>query len=110
MKQFFPTSICVLVLTIAACSKGQPAASEPSAAPTSRTTASGLTIVEVKVGDGELAAAGVRRISVGGAFARAALGAFVRAALEVRDHGTFGFAAEAIPYAEVRTYMDPSKR
>ena len=59
---------------------------------------------------GELAAAGVRRISVGGAFARAALGAFVRAALEVRDHGTFGFAAEAIPYAEVRTYMDPSKR
>ena len=58
----------------------------------------------------ELAAAGVRRISVGGAFARAALGAFVRAALEVRDQGTFDFAADAMPYAEARTYMDPSKR
>ena len=59
---------------------------------------------------GELAAAGVRRISVGGAFARAALGAFVRAALEVRDQGTFGFAADAMPYAETRSYMDSSKR
>ncbi len=58
----------------------------------------------------ELAAAGVRRISVGGAFARAALGAFVRAALEVRDEGTFTFAADAMPYAEVRGYMDSSKR
>jgi 2-methylisocitrate lyase-like PEP mutase family enzyme len=59
---------------------------------------------------GELAAAGVRRISVGGAFARAALGAFVRAAREVRDQGTFGFAGDAIPYADVRRYMDPAKR
>jgi 2-methylisocitrate lyase-like PEP mutase family enzyme len=59
---------------------------------------------------GDLAAAGVRRISVGGAFARAALGAFVRAALEVRDRGTFGFAAEALPYSEARSYMDSSKR
>jgi 2-methylisocitrate lyase-like PEP mutase family enzyme len=59
---------------------------------------------------GELAAAGVRRISVGGAFARAALGAFVRAALEVRDQGTFGFAADAMPYADARSYMDSSKR
>jgi 2-methylisocitrate lyase-like PEP mutase family enzyme len=58
----------------------------------------------------ELAAAGVRRISVGGAFARAALGAFVRAALEVRDEGTFGFAADAMPYGEARRYMDSSKR
>lgn len=58
MKQLFPTMICVLVLAIAACSKGQPAASEPSAGPTSRTTDSGLTIIEVKVGDGDTAAAG----------------------------------------------------
>ena len=39
----------------------------------------------------DLSAAGVRRISVGGAFARAALGAFVRAAREVKDKGTFTF-------------------
>jgi 2-methylisocitrate lyase-like PEP mutase family enzyme len=48
----------------------------------------------------ELAALGVRRISVGSALSRAALGAFVRAAREIREHGTFRFADEAIPYAE----------
>ena len=49
----------------------------------------------------ELAALGVRRISVGSALSRAALGAFVRAAREIRENGTFRFANEAIPYAEV---------
>jgi 2-methylisocitrate lyase-like PEP mutase family enzyme len=39
----------------------------------------------------ELAAAGVSRISVGGAFAFAALGALVSAATELRDQGTYGF-------------------
>ena len=58
----------------------------------------------------ELAAVGAKRISVGGAFARAALGAFVRAAREVKDKGTFTFAADAIPHAEVSGYMPPSKR
>src|ERR1700722_172198 len=58
----------------------------------------------------ELAAVGVKRISVGGAFARAALGAFVRAAREVKDKGTFSFAADAIPHAEVSTYMAEGKR
>jgi hypothetical protein len=31
---------------------------------------------------------------------RAALGAFVRAAREIREHGTFRFAEDAIPFAE----------
>jgi 2-methylisocitrate lyase-like PEP mutase family enzyme len=53
----------------------------------------------------ELAAAGVKRISVGGAFARAALGAFLRAAREVKDKGTFTFAAEAVSHAELTNYM-----
>lgn len=48
----------------------------------------------------ELAALGVRRISVGSALSRAALGAFVRGAREIRDRGTFRFAQDAIPYAE----------
>ena len=48
----------------------------------------------------ELAALGVRRISVGSALNRAALGAFVRAAREIREHGTFRFAEEALPFAE----------
>jgi 2-methylisocitrate lyase-like PEP mutase family enzyme len=47
----------------------------------------------------ELADAGVRRISVGGSLARAALGALHRAAREIRDHGTFTYAREALPGA-----------
>ena len=43
----------------------------------------------------ELAAAGVSRISVGGAFAFAALGAMVDAATELRDQGTYGFQSGA---------------
>jgi 2-methylisocitrate lyase-like PEP mutase family enzyme len=39
----------------------------------------------------ELASVGVARVSVGGAFAFAALGAVVAAARELREHGTYGF-------------------
>jgi 2-methylisocitrate lyase-like PEP mutase family enzyme len=39
----------------------------------------------------ELAALGVRRISVGGSFAFAALAAAVDAAMELRDEGTYGY-------------------
>jgi 2-methylisocitrate lyase-like PEP mutase family enzyme len=39
----------------------------------------------------ELAAAGVRRVSVGGAFAFAALGAAVEAAQELLEEGTYGY-------------------
>jgi 2-methylisocitrate lyase-like PEP mutase family enzyme len=53
----------------------------------------------------ELAAVGVKRISVGGSFARAALGAFVRAAREVKEKGTFTYPTEAISHAEVSAYM-----
>lgn len=53
----------------------------------------------------DLEALGVRRISVGSALSRAALGAFVRAAREIREHGTFAFANEAIPYAEANDLM-----
>jgi 2-methylisocitrate lyase-like PEP mutase family enzyme len=58
----------------------------------------------------ELAAVGVKRISVGGSFARAALGAFVRAAREVKDRGTFTYAADALPHAEAKAYMANVKR
>jgi 2-methylisocitrate lyase-like PEP mutase family enzyme len=53
----------------------------------------------------DLAAAGVRRISVGSAFARVALGALLRAAREVKEHGTFGFADEAASFAEIHGFM-----
>jgi 2-methylisocitrate lyase-like PEP mutase family enzyme len=43
----------------------------------------------------ELAAIGVRRVSVGGAFAYAALGAAVEAARELLDQGTYGYFERA---------------
>ncbi len=52
-----------------------------------------------------LAEAGVKRISLGSALSRAALGGFVRAAREIREHGTFGFAADALPNAETNDLM-----
>ena len=53
----------------------------------------------------DLAALGVRRISVGSALCRAALGAFLRAAHEIREEGTFRFAAAALQYAEANELM-----
>ncbi|POF92324.1 isocitrate lyase/PEP mutase family protein [Pseudomonas putida] len=44
---------------------------------------------------------GVRRISVGSSLARAALGAFYRAAQEIRDEGTFGYGEQAMPFAQL---------
>jgi 2-methylisocitrate lyase-like PEP mutase family enzyme len=49
----------------------------------------------------ELSAIGVKRISVGSALSRAALGAFLRAAREMRVHGTFSFADEAVSYRDL---------
>lgn len=57
----------------------------------------------------ELSEAGVRRISVGGSFARAALGALKRAAEEVLTKGTFTYAADAIPDRAVSQLMSGEK-
>jgi 2-methylisocitrate lyase-like PEP mutase family enzyme len=51
----------------------------------------------------ELAQAGVSRISVGGAFAYAALGALVSAATELRDQGTYGYLAASAVGREAAT-------
>lgn len=49
----------------------------------------------------EMAAAGVRRISVGGALARAAWAGFFRAAREIAEHGTFTALAAGTPSADL---------
>jgi len=49
----------------------------------------------------ELAHAGVRRISVGGALARAAWTSFLQAAKEIAERGTFTGLANAVPFAEL---------
>jgi 2-methylisocitrate lyase-like PEP mutase family enzyme len=55
----------------------------------------------------ELSRIGVRRVSVGSALARAAIGAFLRAAEEMRERGSFEFAVGAVSYAEISAIFDP---
>jgi 2-methylisocitrate lyase-like PEP mutase family enzyme len=61
----------------------------------------GLQGVKLTVAD--MSAIGVKRISVGSGLARCALGAFLRAAEEMRQHGTFGFAEEAANYRTINS-------
>lgn len=47
----------------------------------------------------ELGELGVRRVSLGASLARAAYSAFLRAAEEIHDKGSFTFARDIVPYA-----------
>lgn len=49
----------------------------------------------------ELAALGVRRISTGGALARASWAGFLAAAREIAGHGTFHELGKAVPFADI---------
>lgn len=55
----------------------------------------------VQLGLKELAEIGVKRVSVGGSLSRAALGAFLRAAQEMHEHGTFTYADEAVSSRQI---------
>jgi 2-methylisocitrate lyase-like PEP mutase family enzyme len=56
----------------------------------------------------ELAALGVRRISVGGALARAAWTGFLQAAREIANRGTFSNLASAVSFAEMNGLFPPA--
>jgi 2-methylisocitrate lyase-like PEP mutase family enzyme len=49
----------------------------------------------------ELSELGVKRVSIGSALSRVALGAFLKAAREMQEQGTFTFAEDAVKYAEL---------
>jgi 2-methylisocitrate lyase-like PEP mutase family enzyme len=59
----------------------------------------------VTFGAAELAAAGVKRISIGSALARAAYGAFLAGAREMAESGTFSFADAASSFAELGAFF-----
>ena len=54
----------------------------------------------------ELSAMGVRRVSVGSSLSRAALGAFLHAAREMQEHGTFSYAADAVSFREISAMFE----
>jgi 2-methylisocitrate lyase-like PEP mutase family enzyme len=55
----------------------------------------------------ELTELGVKRISVGATLARVAMGAFQRAAEELRTTGTFNFARDAASGAKLNSLFAP---
>lgn len=56
----------------------------------------------------ELAKIGAKRVSVGGALTRVALGAFLRAAREMKEHGTFTFVDEPVSSREISDMLGGS--
>ena len=54
----------------------------------------------------DLAGLGVKRASLGSALARAAYGAFLRAAEEIRREGSFTFAQEAVPFGKINAMFN----
>ena len=53
----------------------------------------------------ELADLGVKRISVGAALCRVALGEMMKAAREIREQGTFDAVRRAIPFSQLNELM-----
>jgi 2-methylisocitrate lyase-like PEP mutase family enzyme len=60
-----------------------------------------LVVRDIGLSVAEIAALGVRRISVGGALALAAWTGFMRAAQTLRSKGSFDGLASLVPYAEI---------
>jgi 2-methylisocitrate lyase-like PEP mutase family enzyme len=64
----------------------------------------------VQLGLQELAAIGVKRVSVGGSLARAALGGFLRAAEEMRQHGTFTYGEDAVSSRRISELLQAANK
>lgn len=67
----------------------------------------GLDDVPLTLSD--LSALGVKRVSVGSALCRSALGGFLRAAHEMRDHGTFSFSKDAAKFRDINSLFAVQK-
>ncbi len=59
----------------------------------------------MSLGARDLIGMGVKRVSVGGSLARSAWGAFLRAATELRDHGTAGYSEDAVGASQLNQLL-----
>jgi 2-methylisocitrate lyase-like PEP mutase family enzyme len=59
----------------------------------------------VRLSLAELSSIGVKRISVGSVLSRVALSAFIRAAEEMRDDGTFSFGDDIVSFRDISAMM-----
>ena len=60
----------------------------------------------VKLSVPQLAEVGVKRVSLGSALSRAALGSFLAAVREIKTEGTFTFAEEAVSFPELSKFFE----
>jgi len=65
-----------------------------------------LVVRDIGLGVDDIAALGVRRISVGGALALAGWTAFIRAAQALKSSGSFSGLADLVPYSEVNAFLE----
>jgi 2-methylisocitrate lyase-like PEP mutase family enzyme len=64
-----------------------------------------LVVRDIGLRVGDIAALGVRRISVGGALALAAWTGFMRAAQSLKSDGSFAGLAELAPYSDINDFL-----
>jgi 2-methylisocitrate lyase-like PEP mutase family enzyme len=64
-----------------------------------------LVVRDIGLSVGDIAALGVRRISVGGALALAAWTGFMRAAQSLKTDGSFAGLAELAPYSDINDFL-----
>ena len=67
-----------------------------------------MGLAGVQLNLAELSALGVKRISVGSVLSRVALSAFIRAAEEMRDQGTFTFGDNSISFRDISAMFTDS--
>jgi 2-methylisocitrate lyase-like PEP mutase family enzyme len=65
-----------------------------------------LVVRDIGLGVDDIAALGVRRISVGGALALAGWTAFIRAAQILKSNGSFSGLRDLVPYPEVNGFLE----
>jgi 2-methylisocitrate lyase-like PEP mutase family enzyme len=69
-----------------------------------------LVVSDIGMSVGDIAALGVRRISVGGALALAGWGAFIRAAQTLNEGGSFSGLAGIAPYPQINGFFETDFR
>lgn len=65
-----------------------------------------MGLAGVRLSLAELSENGVKRISVGSVLSRVALSAFIRAAEEMRDHGTFTFGEDIVSFRDITAMFE----
>ncbi len=68
-----------------------------------------MGLAGVRLSLAELSEIGVKRVSVGSVLSRVALGAFLRAAEEMRDHGTFNFGEATVSFRDISAMFGSSR-